>query len=124
MSGWGGTWVWRVFSYHHYHSNAHEALAVAAGRAELMLGGPGGERVGVSAGDVVVLPAGTGHRQIEASADFAVVGAYPPGQEDDEIVRAEQPHEGAILERIAAVPLPRTDPVHGADGPLIRAWSA
>ena len=123
-SGWGGTWVWRVFPYHHYHPNAHEALAVAAGRTELMLGGPRGERVAVGAGDVVVLPVGTGHRQIEASADFAVVGAYPPGQEDVETVRAERPHGRAVLERIAAVAQPRTDPVHGADGPLTRAWSS
>ena len=121
-NGWGGTWVWQVFSYHHYHPDAHEALAVAAGRAELMLGGPRGERVEVGAGDVVVLPAGTGHRQLEASADFAVVGAYPAGQEDCETVRAERPHGRATLARIAAVPRPRTDPLHGADGPLMRAW--
>ena len=122
-SGWGGTWVWRVFPYHHYHPNAHEALAVAAGRAELMLGGPGGERVEVGAGDVVVLPAGTGHRQIEASADFQVVGAYPPGQEAYETVRAEQPHDPTTLDRIAAVARPRTDPIYGADGPLMQASS-
>ena len=122
-SGWGGTWVWRVFPYHHYHPNAHEALVVAMGRAALMLGGPRGERVAVGAGDVVVLPAGTGHRQLEASADFAVVGAYPLGQEACETVRAEQPHDPTTLKRIAAVPRPRTDPVHGAGGPLIRAWS-
>ena len=122
-SGWGSTWVWRVFPYHHYHPNAHEALAVAAGYAGLMLGGPRGERVAVSVGDVVVLPAGTGHCQLEASADFAVVGAYPPGQEDYETVRAEQPHGGEVLRRIAAVARPRTDLVHGANGPLTRAWS-
>lgn len=123
-SGWGGTWVWRVFPYHHYHPNAHEALAVAVGRAELMLGGPRGERVTVSAGDVIVLPAGTGHCQIDASPDFQVCGAYPPGQEDHETVRAERPHEAAVLGRIAAVARPRTDPVFGGDGPLMRSWSA
>ena len=122
-AGWGGTWVWQVFPYHHYHPNAHEALAVAAGRAVLMLGGPGGARAAVDAGDVVALPAGTGHCQLEASADFQVCGAYPPGQEDYETVRAERPHDRAVLGRIQAVARPRTDPVHGADGPLLRAWA-
>ncbi len=121
-SGWGGTWVWRVFDYHHYHPNAHEALAVASGRASLMLGGPQGERVEVEAGDVVVLPAGTGHCQIEASHDFRICGAYPPGQEDYETIRAREPHKGAVLERIANVARPASDPIYGADGPLMRAW--
>ena len=122
-AGWGGTWVWQVFPYHHYHPNAHEALAVAAGRATLMLGGSGGARVTVAAGDVVVLPAGTGHCQVEASAEFQVCGAYPPGQEDYGTVRAERPHDDAVRRRIAAVARPRTDPIYGADGPLLRAWA-
>ncbi|PZX17007.1 uncharacterized protein YjlB [Palleronia aestuarii] len=121
-SGWGGTWVWGVFEYHHYHPNAHEALAVASGHALLMLGGPEGRTVEVSAGDVLVLPAGTGHCQIEASGDFRVCGAYPPGQEDYGTIQAEEPPDPSVRDRIAAVPLPRTDPVHGGTGPLLDAW--
>ena len=123
-NGWGGTWRWRVFDYHHYHPDGHEVLAVASGWAELMLGGPEGERVRVEAGDVLVLPTGTGHRQLEAGAGFEVVGAYPPGQEDVETVRAERPHAPGTPAQIIAVPMPTTDPIHGASGPLVAAWSA
>ena len=121
-NGWGGTWVWQVFSYHHYHPNAHEALAVASGTATLRLGGPDGETVTVSAGDVIVLPSGTGHCQVEASAAFQICGAYPPGQEHYETVRADTPCDDAVRTRITAVPRPGTDPIYGADGPLLSAW--
>ncbi|WOI57856.1 cupin domain-containing protein [Palleronia sp. LCG004] len=121
-NGWGGTWTWRVFDYHHFHPNAHEVLAVARGQAVLALGGPSGARVEIRAGDVVVLPAGTGHKQIEASDDFEICGAYPPGQEGYETIRADGPHDGAVADRIAAVARPATCPVHGADGPLMRVW--
>ena len=79
--GWGGSWVDGVFDYHHFHSTSHEVLAVVAGRATLELGGPQGETFEVAAGDVVVLPAGTGHRRAGADGSFTVVGAYPAGQE-------------------------------------------
>jgi len=84
----------------------------------------GRHRVSVRAGDVLVLPAGTGHCQIDANADFQVCGAYPPGQQRYETLRAEHPHDKAVLERIRAVPLPGTDPVFGAGGLLARLWTS
>ncbi|HET7410277.1 MAG TPA: cupin domain-containing protein [Paracoccaceae bacterium] len=120
-NGWQGCWTWTVYDFHHYHSTAHEALAVARGNAVLMLGGEGGREVAVGAGDLIVLPAGTGHRRLRASGDFAVCGAYPPGQKAD-LLRPEEADPEESRQRIAAVPLPRTDPFYGANGPLLRLW--
>jgi uncharacterized protein YjlB len=39
---WGGCWKNGVFPYHHFHSSAHEALAVTDGEAKVTLGGPQG----------------------------------------------------------------------------------
>ena len=121
-NGWGGTWRWSVFDYHHFHPDAHEALGVASGSADIRLGGPAGETVHVEAGDLVVLPAGTGHKKETASADFQVVGAYPAGQENYSVVRASPGQEKEHLASIAKVPLPETDPVLGGNGPLSQAW--
>ena len=114
--GWGGSWVDGIFPFHHFHSTSHEALAVVAGSATVELGGPQGEAFDVSAGDVLVLPAGTGHRRANARAGFTVVGAYPAGQEDYDLLRGDDPAEVEVArERIAALPAPPDDPV-GGDG--------
>ena len=112
--GWGGSWVNGVFPFHHFHSTSHEALAVVAGRATLELGGAQGESFEVSAGDVLVLPAGTGHRRASSEAGFTVVGAYPAGQEDYDLLRGDDPTEvDAARERIAGLGPPPDDPVGG-----------
>ena len=108
--GWGGSWVNGVFDFHHFHSTSHEALAVIAGSAVIELGGPQGKAFDVAAGDVIVLPAGTGHRRASASGGFRVVGAYPAGQEDYDLLREA---DDAARARIDALAPPSADPVGG-----------
>lgn len=120
---WGNTWQGSVFDYHHYHSNTHEALGVVSGSARLQLGGETGEEVEVKAGDVCVLPAGTGHKRLSASDDFRIVGAYPGGVEYN--LKTGEPDERPyVLEDIQNAPLPKNDPVYGEEGPLLVEWNA
>jgi uncharacterized protein YjlB len=122
-NGWGGAWVNGVFPYHHYHSTSHEVLAVVGGSASITFGGPEGETVEVVAGDVVVIPAGVGHRNGGSSGDFSVVGAYPRGQENYDLRTGEEGERPGVLENIRNVALPTSDPLFGAEGPLVRRWA-
>lgn len=119
--GWPPAWRASVFTYHHYHSTAHEALGCAQGWARLMLGGPNGRVFEVRAGDVVVIPAGVAHRRLESGDGFLMVGAYPPGQDWD-LLRGEPGERPQADRNIAAVAMPVSDPVAGVDGPLVRHW--
>ena len=122
-NGWGGAWVNGVFPYHHYHSTSHEVLCVVGGSARIAFGGPEGEVVEVEAGDVVVIPAGTGHKNEGSSGGFSVVGAYPRGQEGYDLRTGEAGERPEVLENIRKVPLPQADSLHGNRGPLIERWS-
>lgn len=120
---WTGTWRSTVFPFHHYHSTSHEVLVVYRGSGTLQLGGERGRKFPVAAGDVIVIPAGVGHKNVGNSPDFGVVGAYPGGRRWD-LLRGEPGERPRADRNIAAVPLPDRDPLYGAAGPLRRLWEA
>jgi uncharacterized protein YjlB len=121
-NGWGDMWRDGIYDYLHYHSTVHEALGIARGHARVRFGGDAGKELEVSAGDVAILPAGTGHQCLSASADFSVVGAYPPGAKM-QVTRPTPDNHRKALKAIPQVKLPKTDPVTGEDGPLVRLWN-
>jgi uncharacterized protein YjlB len=119
---WGNSWRNGIYTYHHYHSTAHEVLGIYGGTVTVQLGGPNGIIVEGAAGDVIIIPAGVAHKNLGSSGDFRCVGAYPPGQDWD--MNYGKPGERPKADQnIAKVPLPNNDPVYGADGPLIKGWS-
>lgn len=118
---WGGTWRNGVYGFHHYHSTAHEVLGVYGGNAQVQLGGEQGVVLSVSRGDVIIIPAGVAHKNLGASRDFRVVGAYPLGQGWD-MCFGEPGERPQADHNIVGVPLPKADPVYGPDGPLFEHW--
>ena len=116
--GWTGAWRNGVYDYDHFHATTHEVLGIVRGYVRVRFRGENGLMVGLDAGDVVVIPAGVGHKNMGSTADLLVVGAYPGGREPDIKTGTTWEHEQALA---AAVPVPEHDPVYG-DGPLQERW--
>jgi uncharacterized protein YjlB len=114
---WPAAWRNGVHPFHHFHSNGHEALGIYSGEVTVQFGGDRGITVTAKPGDVIVLPAGTGHKKLSSKGALGVVGAYPEGQHPDTC----RPGKNK-LEAITRVPLPACDPVYGASGPLFGHW--
>jgi uncharacterized protein YjlB len=120
-NGWGEIWRNGIDPQVQYHSMIHEVMAVARGRARVRFGGAQGEAIELVPGDAVVLPAGTGHQCLWSAPELMVIGAYPKTGRYD-LCRGSKAEYARAIEAIASVPLPDTDPVYGANGPLLSLW--
>ncbi|MGE6608334.1 cupin [Halomonas sp. NPDC076908] len=120
--GWIPAWRYHLYDFDHFHSTAHEALGIFRGQALAKLGGPNGSDLMLYTGDVLVLPAGVVHASLEASDDFCMVGAYPPGQHP-EIERGDPAQLAAAQARVASVVIPKEAPVGGSLTSLWRQGS-
>ena len=120
-NGWGQMWRNGIDPDVHYHSMIHEVLAIARGRAKVRFGGEGGRDLDLIPGDIVVLPAGTGHRCLWAGPELLVIGAYPKSGTYD-LCRGSKGEYAKAVNTIPRVPVPDSDPVYGPDGPLTRLW--
>jgi uncharacterized protein YjlB len=111
---WPAAWRNGVFPFHHFHSNSHEVLGVYEGEVTVQFGGDGGVALTAQPGDVIILPAGTRHKKLSSRGALGIVGAYPEGSNPDTCRDASR--------KIQDVPLPASDPVYGAGGPLFTYW--
>ncbi|WP_455367585.1 cupin domain-containing protein [[Eubacterium] cellulosolvens] len=118
---WGGSWRNGVYSFHHYHSTAHEVLGVFDGTAQIQFGGDQGVTLSVSQGDIVIIPAGVAHKNINSTSDFRVVGAYPVGQSWDICYGklGERPQTDHNIQHVA---MPKSDPIYGKKGAIVDFW--
>ena len=117
---WPAAWRNGVHPFHHFHSNSHEVLGLYSGEVTVQFGGDAGVTVTAKAGDVIVLPAGTGHKKLASKGSLGVVGAYPEGSRPDTCRTFSNDH----LQVIERVSLPACDPVFGPEGPLFTHWRA
>lgn len=122
--GWIPEWHSSIGLYpaQHFHSDAHELIAVTRGSLFGEFGGPGGVRLLLAAGDVIVIPAGVGHFGLEITSDLRLTGAFPLGHSIHDF-RLGHPSEYAqVFAASRKVSIPPFDPIYGAAGPLIAAW--
>ena len=121
MNNWKNSWRNGIYDFHHYHSITHEVLGIYSGAAIVQLGGPGGISVSISKGDIIIIPAGVAHKNLEEKNDFKCVGAYPDGKNYD-MNYGDKDERPKADENIKNVPLPDLDPLYGNEGPLHKFW--
>lgn len=120
-NGWKNNWRDIVLPYDHFHSTTHEVLGVGKGTVTLHIGGEKGISIEVSAGDVLILPAGVGHCAISEHMNYEIVGGYPDGRDWDLLTGTPDERKESIP-CIEKLPIPKTDPVFGKDGELLKLW--
>lgn len=121
-NGYTDGWIDGIMDRHHFHSTAHEALACTRGEVTVQLGGPNSDIVTVRKGDVVLLPAGTSHKKLDATENFQIVGAYPKNGPEKDFQYGDDGQYDLVKENIAQVKKPLTDPVTGSPANIEAYW--
>lgn len=122
-NGYVGGWSGGIMDRHHFHSSAHEALACTSGELRVQLGGPNGEMFTICTGDVLLLPAGTAHKKLDATEKYEIIGAYPLNDSDYDFQYGDASDYEAIKETIKNVEIPHTDPVTGSSSHIEEYWN-
>lgn len=122
-NGYEHGWKNGILNRHHFHSNAHEALACTKGKVTVQLGGPNADMYTLRKGDVILLPAGTSHKKLKASQDLEIVGAYPSNGDNYDMQYGDENIYESLLENIAKVEKPLTDPVTNSPRDIEEFWS-
>ena len=108
---WTEPWVWGIFSYHHYHTKAWELLLCVCGSASIQLGGDDGPTVKIDKGDLVLIPPGVAHKQLEEGGGFSLLGSYPTFRFDGRIDTFRGKPTDEERKRIQDCYVPKTDPM-------------
>ena len=120
-NGWTNNWKAGIYTYHHYHSNTHEAMAVIAGKTMVLLGGENGTIITLKKGDVLVIPAGVAHKNLGKENAVTCIGGYPEGISYN-MNYGKAGERPAADHEIARVGLPAKGPLCGNEDPLPGTW--
>lgn len=118
---WRADWRYTVYPFQHFHTTSPEVLGCFKGHATVLFGGDTGVKCEISAGDMVIIPPGVGHKCLSEHDGFTCVGGYPEKLECD--MNKEGHDNSNNIPNIDNVPLPTHDPVYGKDdGYLTSLW--
>lgn len=120
---WSNNWRDSVLPYDHFHSNTHEVFGLGWGNVSLKIGGLHGQIVDLSAGDVILIPAGVGHYSVSEHTDYQFVGGYPNGHAWDLKTGLEEEDRSQVLQAIEGVGMPERDPIFGYKGLMFEKWT-
>ena len=114
-------WRYTMYSDSHFHSTTHEVLSIASGSAKCCFGheyNPDRVEAVLQKGDVVIVPAGVGHRLLEDYGSFQMVGSYPVGKSWD--MCYGRPGEEEKVSGIRKLSWFERDPIYGDMGPVLQ----
>ena len=98
-----------------YHSKAWELLLCFRGEANIQIGGDAGPTITITNGDLLLVPPGVAHKQLNEKNNFALLGSYPTTNFDGSIDTITGVPSDEERQRIANCYVPTHDPIFRLD---------